>query len=610
MSGTARITEMLYEIRYRRKPLDGDASHNWISGTKLYRPLQDAVAAGVPIVAVHRDPFERVRSAYHRWLDDGEGRQMTTASFREFCERLGAEGENGECTSGLESQVKWLGVDKGIFAATLGYDHLEHLPSVLHHLTGRRFPAMPGQKRNTEFPKWESGLKKLLEPVAQPDFDAGWDGVTPESVMGMFCCAGTPKRAVAGTESSGDGIDTSRFQSVAKWGWYRGNPQVWRRWLSSQLPTKVLEIGAFDGVSANTMLDALFTHAESTVDAIDPYLPDPTTPLVSAATRGVFQENRRRGGHAERIHLHEGKSRDVLAGMLAEGRGECYDLVYVDGGHTAPDVLSDAVLAWPLLKPGGALVFDDYKWGEGRLPTLRPREGVDAFESAFARELIPVHRGYQRMYRKVGIPGGLRTSAGEPYEGQIVIVGAYNSGSSLLSAMMECLGFDIGRPTWEDFGESASFRKILVEAFDEKRVMRTMDRGKLVSRLVEWVAQIRPYSGTLCVKHPLTGMFLPEIQEAFGEKTVFLRILRPIEDSIRKLAARRWFPEPEKLQKLVQSETEGFFASGTPYVTVEHGRLLADPAGALGSLAAELNLEASPHRIEMATRLVRRRGSA
>ena len=51
-----------------------------------------------------------------------------------------------------------------------------------------------------------------------------------------------------------------------------------------------------------------------------------------------------------------GRSQDLLRAMT----GEPFDLVYIDASHEAADVLADAVLAWPLLKPGGFLGFDDY----------------------------------------------------------------------------------------------------------------------------------------------------------------------------------------------------------------------------------------------------------
>jgi hypothetical protein len=353
------------------------------------------------------------------------------------------------------------------------------------------------------------------------------------------------------------------------------------------------------------MLDVIFTHQESSVDAIDPYLPDPTTPLVSASTRQVFEENRRRGNHGNRIRLHHGTSREVLARMALEGQSESYDVIHVDGGHTAPDVLTDAVMAWPLLKPGGIVVFDDFGWGEDRIAQLRPREAILAFETAFARQLIPLHRGYQRMFRKVGVPGGLKTPAGDPFAGVVVIVGCYNSGSSLLSLMMEAMGFDIGRPTRENFGESASLRKILVSAFDEKSVRQTMDRNKLVERLTRWIGQVRPYAGALCLKHPLMGMFLPEIAEAFGEDTRFVRILRPLDESIRKLASRQWFPDPEGLQRLLHDHTERFFRDLRPVHSVDYPQLLIEPVQELRRLIAKLDVNMPEIYVERAARLVR-----
>lgn len=39
-----------------------------------------------------------------------------------------------------------------------------------------------------------------------------------------------------------------------------------------------------------------------------------------------------------------------------------FDLVYIDGSHLRLDVLSDASMAWRLLREGGVMVFDDYEW--------------------------------------------------------------------------------------------------------------------------------------------------------------------------------------------------------------------------------------------------------
>jgi predicted O-methyltransferase YrrM len=81
-----------------------------------------------------------------------------------------------------------------------------------------------------------------------------------------------------------------------------------------------------------------------------------------------------------------------------------FDFVYIDGDHTAPAVLSDAVLSFPLLKPGGLIAFDDYLWrpGGGGPETRAPRLAVDAFEACNREQIIPVYGGEQSQhwYRK------------------------------------------------------------------------------------------------------------------------------------------------------------------------------------------------------------------
>lgn len=56
-----------------------------------------------------------------------------------------------------------------------------------------------------------------------------------------------------------------------------------------------------------------------------------------------------------------------------------YSFVYIDAAHDAVSVLSDAMLALPLLTPGSLLVFDDYKWNLGETPLDNPKAGIDKF---------------------------------------------------------------------------------------------------------------------------------------------------------------------------------------------------------------------------------------
>ena len=79
-----------------------------------------------------------------------------------------------------------------------------------------------------------------------------------------------------------------------------------------------------------------------------------------------------------------------------------FDFIYIDGSHIAKDVLTDACMAWPLLKPKGLMVFDDYMWGSPRDILHRPKPAIDAFTNLFAEEAEIIHVGYQLVVRKKG----------------------------------------------------------------------------------------------------------------------------------------------------------------------------------------------------------------
>jgi predicted O-methyltransferase YrrM len=89
---------------------------------------------------------------------------------------------------------------------------------------------------------------------------------------------------------------------------------------------------------------------------------------------------------------------------------ESFDIVYIDGSHATADVLEDAVLSYRLLKPGGVLIFDDYR-GAGALgqgPLTRdktsdfPKAAIDRFVQCFEDSLRVMHNSYQLILKKSG----------------------------------------------------------------------------------------------------------------------------------------------------------------------------------------------------------------
>jgi predicted O-methyltransferase YrrM len=100
------------------------------------------------------------------------------------------------------------------------------------------------------------------------------------------------------------------------------------------------------------------------------------------------------------IRILKGDSRTVVRTFP---RQQTFDLVYIDGEHHAASVLEDAVLTFPLLKVGGAMVFDDYGGGEPEVAnTLTyPKRGVEVFVRAYRERFEDLLVGWQVHLRKV-----------------------------------------------------------------------------------------------------------------------------------------------------------------------------------------------------------------
>ena len=134
-------------------------------------------------------------------------------------------------------------------------------------------------------------------------------------------------------------------------------------------PILYVEIGCWKGDSAVWMCENILTHPKSEGVGIDPYEDD--------YKRGSNEEVKAIA--FERLKDHRwtwmiGKSQDCLRVWP----GAKIDLLYLDGSHIAHDVLADFVFAFPHLKKGSTIIFDD--WGVSR----RKKDGIARVDVAVA----------------------------------------------------------------------------------------------------------------------------------------------------------------------------------------------------------------------------------
>lgn len=191
--------------------------------------------------------------------------------------------------------------------------------------------------------------------------------------------------------------------------WFDGHIPQWESNCSgfAKRAKRIPKIGAFEGASTTWILDHLLSYRLSKLITIDNFKGGiehrdsrcaEQYSLESLETR--FWQNIYRSEGRDKLQLIKGDYGPILTRLRVE-RVDSFDLIYIDGSHIAAHVISDAILAWPLLNSGGFLVFDDYKWDHYSEPHDNSRLAIDCFLVCFAPFLEVVQLGYQVWLLKI-----------------------------------------------------------------------------------------------------------------------------------------------------------------------------------------------------------------
>jgi predicted O-methyltransferase YrrM len=156
-----------------------------------------------------------------------------------------------------------------------------------------------------------------------------------------------------------------------------------------------LEIGTHEGRSALWLLDNILTHPSSRITCVDNYCDNYSSNPIHLEN---FNYNMRK--HRRKVTLHKKDSYSTLITLNANNKK--FDLAYIDGCHQTLCVLQDTVLAFPLVKVGGIIIFDDYDWpSKGGDKINNPGPAIDSFLQIYKDYINILHKDYQVIVQKL-----------------------------------------------------------------------------------------------------------------------------------------------------------------------------------------------------------------
>jgi predicted O-methyltransferase YrrM len=158
---------------------------------------------------------------------------------------------------------------------------------------------------------------------------------------------------------------------------------------------RFMEIGSFQGRSANWFVENVLTHPTSRLDCVDNFF-HLATPRIRNGLKETFFYNIEPNLHKISAHLCTSEK----VGELFQP--DTFDVIYVDGSHYADHVYRDLVLCMPLLKTGGIMLIDDYGWSDPLYTKEQlPKAGIDRFLNEFENQIEILHKDYQVSFRKL-----------------------------------------------------------------------------------------------------------------------------------------------------------------------------------------------------------------
>jgi len=166
---------------------------------------------------------------------------------------------------------------------------------------------------------------------------------------------------------------------------------------------RVLILGAGEGLSSVWLARKAFGGSPSSKDASIWAVDTPSTSSsIAASTAQLLEKNVKHFGKTIKVVRADSTVEaigKVRGDFESEKKDGAFSAVYVDVDHSSKSYLEAGVLAYPLLKPGGLLLFNNYT--HDHLHTFScPRPGIDAFAGCYSHLVKIVDRGWELVLMK------------------------------------------------------------------------------------------------------------------------------------------------------------------------------------------------------------------
>jgi hypothetical protein len=158
-----------------------------------------------------------------------------------------------------------------------------------------------------------------------------------------------------------------------------------------------LQIGAYKGDASIWLINNVLTKETSTLLDIDTWLGS------NEPIHKTFNWNDIENIYDNKIKKHKNiiKNKIDSAVFFDKNNKDIYDFIYVDSDNNPHLVYNDCFNSWKLLKRGGLLAINDYKWiPESGDLFQSPMVGIDLFLNDIKGKYEIIEKSYQVWIKK------------------------------------------------------------------------------------------------------------------------------------------------------------------------------------------------------------------